>query len=166
MSRERRLWIALTLNLAIVFVQVGYGVVAHSLGLIADAGHNLTDVVAVGLSLVAVGWARRAPSERKSFGYHRGTILAAQANAVTILAITVFIAHEAWGRLAHPQPVRGLTVVIVAGIAVLANAFAAFGLVGEGRDINMRSALLHMIGDTAASFGVVVVGLIILVKHG
>ena len=166
MKRERRLWFALALNVVIVFTQVGFGVAAHSLGLIADAGHNLTDVVALGLALIAVHWAKRPPSGRKSFGYHRGTILAAQANAVSILAITVFIAHEAWGRLARPQPVAGLTVVWVAGLAVFANTATALLLREKTNDLNMRSALLHMAGDAVAAVGVAIVGAIIFFKHG
>jgi len=165
-SHERRLWLALALNVVIVFTQVGFGAVAHSLGLIADAGHNLTDVVAVGLSLLAVRWARRPPTCRKSFGYHRGTILAAQANAVSILAVTVFIAHEAWGRIAHPQHVHGAIVVWVASLAVVANASAALLLRDKSGDLNMRSALWHMSGDALAALGVVVVGVVIVVTNG
>lgn len=125
MTRERRLVLALGINLVIVVGQATFSFTAHSLGLLADAGHNLTDVVAVGLALIAVQWAKKPPSGRKSFGYHRGTILAAQANAVSIVAVTIFIAHEAWGRLAHPRPVTGSIVVTVAGLAVVANTIAA-----------------------------------------
>ena len=91
MTRDRRLQIALVLNLAIVVAQAISGWIGHSLGLLADAGHNLTDVAALGLALMAVRWARRPPTDRRSYGYHRGTILSAQANAAAIVAITALV---------------------------------------------------------------------------
>lgn len=174
--REKRLTIALGLNLIIVLAQVVFGFVAHSLGLIADAGHNLTDVAAILASLIAVRWARRRPTGQRSFGYHRATILAAQANAVGILVVTLWIVYEAVVRLLHPEPVRGGLVVIVALIAAAANLFAALavreshaghsGHVSSGTDLNMRSAMLHLISDTAASIGVAVAGAVILLVDG
>jgi cobalt-zinc-cadmium efflux system protein len=168
--RERRLTIALVLNLVIVVAQVGFGVVAHSLGLIADAGHNLTDVAAMLASLIAVRWARRRPTGQRSFGYHRATILAAQGNALSILVVTAWIIYEAIVRLIHPESVRGGLVVIVALVAAAANLFAALAVREShgphGADLNMRSAMLHLLGDTAASVGVAVAGTIILVVDG
>jgi len=177
LKRAQRLKVALALNLVIVAVQLVMGFAAHSLGLLADAGHNLTDVFAIGASLVAVTWALRAPTAQRSFGYHRGTILAALANAASILAVTIFIAYEAVNRLLHPEPVSGGLVVIVALGAAVANGVAALVL-SEGHaghdhrhgepqaDLNMRSALLHMVGDALASVGVAVAGLIILLTGG
>lgn len=163
MSRERRLSVALALNAALVVAQVVFGIVAHSLGLLSDAGHNLTDVAAVMISLVAVRFARRAPTAERSYGYHRGTILAALVNAASILAITVFIVWEGVHRLRHPEAVRGGLVVLVALVAFAINAFAALALHEHGEhDINMRSALVHMIGDALASAGVAVAGAVIL----
>ena len=170
--RERRLWFALGLNTWIVVVQVVFGIVAHSLGLLADAGHNLTDVAAILVSVIALRWARRRPTARRSFGYHRATILAAQANAVSILAITVFILYEGVRRLMHPEPVTGRIVVIVALIAAAANLAGALAVReshaghahgGEGEDLNMRSAMLHLAGDAAASLGVAAAGAVILI---
>jgi cobalt-zinc-cadmium efflux system protein len=161
-SRSRRLAIALGLNVALVVAQVVFGLVAHSLGLLADAGHNLSDVAAVLVSLVAVRWARRAPTAERSYGYHRGTILAAVANATTILAVTAFIIYEGLRRLSQPEPVRGGVVVAVALGAFAINACAALALRERGSDLNMRSALLHMAGDAIASLGVAVAGLVIL----
>lgn len=175
--REARLRIALVLNLFIVAIQVVFGFAAHSLGLLADAGHNLTDVAAVLASLLAVRWARRPPTAKRSFGYHRTTILAAQANAASIFAITIVITYEAIRRLIHPEAVSGGIVVIVAAGAAVANLIAALALReghdhgghghaegnGEGGgDLNMRSALLHMAGDALASVGVAIAGLVIL----
>lgn len=163
MTRSRRLGIALGLNIALVAGQVVFGLVAHSLGLLADAGHNLSDVAAVVVSLVAVRWARRAPTAERSYGYHRGTILAALVNAATILAVTGFILYEGLRRLAHPQPVEAGIVVAVALAAFAVNGGAALALREKGSDLNMRSALLHMAGDAVASLGVALAGLVILV---
>ncbi len=116
--------IALGLNIALVVAQVAFGLAAHSLGLLADAGHNLSDVAAVVVSLVAVRWSRRAPTAERSYGYHRGTILAALVNAAMILAVTGFIAFEGFRRLAHPEPVQGGLVVAVALAAFAINAGA------------------------------------------
>ena len=175
--RERRLAIALVLNLLIVVAQVVFGFLAKSLGLIADAGHNLTDVAAILASLLAVRWARRRPTGQRSFGYHRATILAAQGNAVSILVVTVWIIYAGVNRLIHPEPVRGSIVVVVALVAAAANLIAALavreshtahdhGAGAHGEDLNMRSAMLHMIGDTAASIGVAIAGTIILISGG
>jgi cobalt-zinc-cadmium efflux system protein len=149
-----------------VFGQLAFGLVARSLGLVADAGHNLSDVAAVVASLVAVRWARRAPTAERSYGYHRGTILAALANAAAVLAVTGFIFYEGALRLAHPEPVRGGVVVLVALVAFGVNAGAAVLLHEPGVDLNMRSALLHMAGDALASLGVALAGLVILLSGG
>jgi cobalt-zinc-cadmium efflux system protein len=172
--RERRLWAALGLNVVIVGVQVVAGLAAHSLGLLADAGHNLTDVAAVAASLVAVKLARRPPTESRSFGFYRGTILAAQFNAALILILTVGLAYEAIGRLRNPEPVEGGVVLVVALIAAAANGLAALVLLEGGHghghatpegtaDLNMRSALVHTIGDAAASLGVAAAGAVMLI---
>lgn len=168
----------LAANVVIVVAQVVFGFAAHSLGLLADAGHNVTDVAAVGLSLVAVRWATRAPTTTRSYGYHRGTILAALANAASILAVTAFISVEAIHRLSHPEAVRGGLVVIAALGAFAVNAAAALllheGHAGHGHsgdhgdgagvedDLNMRSAVLHMASDAGASLGVASAGAVIL----
>lgn len=183
--RSRRLSLALGLNVVIVAVQVVFGIAAHSLGLLADAGHNLTDVAAVAASLLAVRWARRRPTAEQSFGYHRGTILAALGNATSILAITVLIFYEAVRRILHPEPVTAGIVVVVAVISAAANTLAAVALHEHGRghghghahgpsdghgaeagDLNMRSALLHMVSDALASLGVAAAGVVILVTGG
>ncbi|GAC1364076.1 MAG: cation diffusion facilitator family transporter [Actinomycetota bacterium] len=165
-SREGRLQVTLGLNLAIVALQVVLGLLARSLGLLADAGHNLSDVAAVGLSLIAVGLSRRLPTDKRSFGYHRSSILAAQANAAAIVAVTLIIGFEAVRRLLHPSPVRGDLVIIVAMTAFLANLAAALLLREKGHDLNMRSACLHMAGDALSSLGVAVAGVAIVVTGG
>jgi len=165
-TRSRRLGIALGINVALVAAQVVFGLLAHSLGLLADAGHNLSDVAAVVVSLVAVRWARRAATAERSYGYHRGTILAALVNATMILAVTCFILYEGVRRLADPEPVRGGIVLAVALGAFVLNAGAALALRDRGSDLNMRSALLHMAGDALASLGVAVAGAVILLTGG
>ncbi|MEO5725184.1 MAG: cation diffusion facilitator family transporter, partial [Ilumatobacteraceae bacterium] len=111
-QRERRLRVALALNLAIVVLQVAVGIIAASLGLLADAAHNVTDVAAIVVSLIAVRLARRRANASRSFGYHRGTILAAQANAASILIVCVVVAVEAIRRLNDQHPVEGGLVLV------------------------------------------------------
>jgi cobalt-zinc-cadmium efflux system protein len=161
MSRDRRMAISVGLNIVIVLVQVVFGLRAHSLGLVADAAHNLTDVAALGLSLWALRLIRRRPTNKQSFGYHRSGILAAQANAAMILIATAFITYEGIRRLQHPRPVEGMIVIVVAAIALAANGISAVLLNDRSQDVNMRSALLHMAGDAAASAGVVLAGIVI-----
>ncbi len=181
--RERRLWLATGLNVLIVVGQVVFAFVAQSLGLLADAGHNLTDVAALVASVIAVRMARRAPTETHSFGFYRGTILAAQFNAAMIGILTVWLVYESVGRIVNPEPVKGGVVVVVALVAMGANLVAALGLreVRRGErpapqqdqtqhtamgDLNMRSALLHLLGDAAASAGVALAGLVMLLAGG
>jgi cobalt-zinc-cadmium efflux system protein len=162
-SRTRRLAVTLGVNVALVVGQVVAGVVAHSTGLLADAGHNITDVAGITMSLVAVRFALRPRSPERSFGYHRGTILAALANAAIIAAVTVAIVVVGTERLLHPRPVEGGIVVAVAAGAFVLNALAALLLVERGRDLNMRSAAIHMGSDAAASLVVALAGVVILV---
>jgi cobalt-zinc-cadmium efflux system protein len=159
--RDRRLTIAIGLNAVIVVVQIVFGIVAHSLGLLADAAHNITDVAALGLSLWAVRLMRRSANAKQSFGYHRSGILAAQANATMILVATAFITYEGIRRLLHPSPVEGFLVMVVAAIALLANGASALFLNDHSHDVNMRSAVLHLAGDAAASAGVLAAGAVI-----
>jgi cobalt-zinc-cadmium efflux system protein len=162
MTREGRLRAVLALNVALAAALVAVGVAANSLGLFAAAGDTVTDVAAVLVSLVAVRLARRSPTAQRSFGYHRSTILAAQANAVAILVVTVLIAVEAVRRLQHPVDVHGLPVLVVAGIAAAVNGVAALVLSGDRHDLNMRAVLLDTVGDAAANAGVAVAGAVIL----
>ena len=162
MNRTRRLTVSLVLTLGLVVAQVVSGIVAHSTGLLADAGHNLTDVGALALSLVAVRLALRPASPARSFGNHRATILAALANAVLIAAVTALIVVLAVHRLLHPEHVEAGIVVAVAAVGLLVNGVAAVLLTERGRDLNMRAAMLHMVGDALASAAVLVAGLVLL----
>ena len=162
MNRTRRLTVSLVLTLGLVVAQVVSGIVAHSTGLLADAGHNLTDVGALALSLVAVRLALRPASPARSFGNHRATIIAALANAVLIAAVTALIVVSAVHRLLHPEHVEAGIVVAVAAAGLLVNGVAAVLLTERGRDLNMRAAMLHMVGDALASAAVLVAGLVLL----
>ena len=163
MKRESRLLAVLVINAVIVAGQVVAGLLSHSLGLLADAGHNLTDVAAIALSYVAVRLARRPPTPTRSYGWHRSTILSAQANAAGILAITAVIAYEAIRRLAHPHAVHGGVVVVAAAGGLVLNGAAAL-IVSRGgeRDLNIRAVCVHLAADAAASAGVLVAGAVIL----
>jgi cobalt-zinc-cadmium efflux system protein len=163
MTRTRRLKISLALNLALVGVQVAFGFAAHSMGLLADAGHNVTDVTALALSLVAVRIATRPRSAERSFGSHRATILAALANAAAITAVTILIVVESIRRFGHPQSVHAGEVVAVAAAALVINGVAALALRDGSDDLNMRAAVVHMAGDALASLAVLVSAAMLLV---
>ena len=163
MDRTRRLVVSLALNIGLVVVQVVFGVVAHSTGLLADAGHNLADVGALILSLVAVRLALRPPSPERSYGNHRATILAALANAALIAVVTALIVVDSIHRLGHPEPVRAGIVVAVALGGLIVNGAAALVLRDGSNDLNMRAALVHMAGDALASLAVVCAGIALLV---
>lgn len=161
-SRTRRLAVTLAVNVALVIGQVVAGLLAHSTGLLADAGHNITDVAGITMSLVAVRFALRPRSPAHSFGYHRGTILAALANAAIIAAVTVAIVVVGVERLLHPRPVEAAVVVGVALGAFLVNAAAALVLRERHPDLNMRGAAFHMTADAAASLVVAGAGALML----
>jgi cobalt-zinc-cadmium efflux system protein len=161
--RTRRLAATLALNVALAATQVVAGVMAHSTGLLADAGHNLTDGAGIAVSLVAVRMALRPRSASRSFGYHRGPILAALANAAVIAVVTVAIAAGSIERLIHPRAAHGATMVAVGAIAFVVNGAAALVLREDSGDLNMRTAFLHMGGDALGSLAVVVAGAILVV---
>jgi cobalt-zinc-cadmium efflux system protein len=166
MSRSRRLRIAFALNAVLVIVQVGVGIGAHSIGLIADAGHNLTDVAAIVLAIFAVHLMARPGDDRRSFGYHRGTILAAQANAAALLVVTVLIVYEAIVRLLNPERIHAGPVIAMAAAATVVNLVAAKFLDDHSHDLNMRAALLHMTSDALTSAGVAIAAIVIATTGG
>ena len=161
-SRASVLKMALALICAVLAIEFIGGLASHSLALLSDAGHVLTDVFALGLAWFAVSQANRPADARRSYGYHRVSILAALVNSVTLIVIVLAIGYEAIRRLAHPEPVQGGIVIVAALVGIAINAFVAFGLRGEARSLNVRAALLHVIGDIGASVGVVVAGIVIL----
>jgi cobalt-zinc-cadmium efflux system protein len=161
-DRSATLKVALGLTCVVLVVELAGGLAAHSLALLSDAGHVLTDVFALGLAWFAVAQAKRPADQRRSYGYHRVSILAALVNAVTLIVIVIVIAVEAMRRLANPEPVQGGIVIVAALVGIAINAFVVFGLRGEVHNLNMRAALIHVTGDIGASIGVVVAGAIIL----
>ncbi len=155
--------IGMALNLGFVIVEVVYGLLANSIALVADAGHNLGDVLGLMMAWVATLLARRAPSQTYTYGLRRGTILAALANAVLLLVTVGAIAVEAVHRLIEPSEVAGATVMVVAGIGIVINGVTAW-LFASGRkgDINLRAAFMHMAYDALVSVGVVAAAGVIL----
>ncbi|WP_448043731.1 cation diffusion facilitator family transporter [Bradyrhizobium liaoningense] len=155
--------IGISLNIALVVAEAIYGYIGNSTALLADAGHNLSDVLGLVVAWGASIAARRAPSGRFTYGLRASTILAALANAVFLLVATGAIGWEAILRLQQPEPVAGVTVMVVAGIGILINGFTAM-LFASGRkdDINIEGAYLHMAADAAVSLGVVVSAALII----
>jgi len=155
--------IGIALNTALVAAEAIYGYLGNSTALLADAGHNLSDVLGLVVAWGASIAARRAPSGRFTYGFRASTILAALANAVFLLVATGAIGWEAILRLREPEPVAGITVMVVAGIGILINGFTAL-LFASGRkdDINIEGAYLHMAADAAVSLGVVVSAALII----
>jgi cobalt-zinc-cadmium efflux system protein len=155
--------IGIALNSALVVAEAVYGYLGNSTALLADAGHNLSDVLGLIVAWCASIAARRAPSGRFTYGLRASTILAALANAVFLLVATGAIGWEAILRLREPEPVAGVTVMVVAGIGILINGFTAM-LFASGRkdDINIEGAYLHMAADAAVSLGVVVSAALII----
>src|SRR5262249_28850627 len=146
----------IALNFGFVIVGATYGFLSNSMALIADAGHNLGDVLGLVVAWIASVLVRRAPSQRFTYGLRSSSILAALFNAVFLLITTGAIALEAIERLFHPTPVAGMTVAVVAAIGIVINtATALMFLRGREHDINIRGAFLHMAGDAAVSLGVV-----------
>jgi cobalt-zinc-cadmium efflux system protein len=154
--------IGIGLNLAYVVAEAGYGLASGSLALLADAGHNLGDVLGLGLSWGAAMLGRHGPSGRFTYGLRSSSILAALGNALILMVVTGGIAWEAISRLAHPVAVTGGTVAIVAAIGIAVNGATAL-LFASGRsgDLNLRSAFLHMAADALVTAGVVVAGIAI-----
>jgi cobalt-zinc-cadmium efflux system protein len=158
---DLRLILSLILNLLITLLQVAGGLLANSLGLLSDAAHNLSDVVALGLSLWAVRLGRRPATPTRTFAYKRAETLVALFNSAVLVAVSVYLIVEAARRLIAPQPVEGLWVVGFAAGGLAINGLAAFLLRSHGRDLNLRSAFLHLLGDATTSFGVLVSGLVV-----
>jgi len=139
------------------------GLLSNSLALLADAGHMLTDVAALGLSVFAISLARRPPSRKRTYGYVRFEILAALVNGAALLGISGLILWEAWERLRQPAAIDGTIMLTVAGAGLLVNIVGATLLHSHAHDnLNVRGAYLHVIGDLLGSVGALMAGIIIL----
>jgi cobalt-zinc-cadmium efflux system protein len=161
-DRGARLRLALGLTLAVLLIELAGGLLSHSLALLSDAGHVLTDVFALGLAWFAIEQSKRPADRRRSYGYQRVGILAALVNAITLIVIVIAIGIEAVQRLTAPEPVQGGIVIVTAVVGIAVNSFVILTLRGAGENLNLRAALLHVTGDVAASIGVVVAGAVIL----
>jgi cobalt-zinc-cadmium efflux system protein len=154
--------IGISLNFGFVLLETAYGLIADSIALVADAGHNLADVLGLVLAWWATSLAQKAPSARRTYGLKRSSILAALVNAVVLLVGVGGIAVEAARRLGAPAPVDGAIVVWVAGVGIAINGFTAYLFMRGGKgDLNIRGAFLHLASDAAVSLGVVLAGLVI-----
>lgn len=155
--------IGIVLNLGFVAAEWSFGLMAHSLALLADATHNLGDVLGLVLAWGASHLSRRAPSERFTYGLRGTSILAALANALILVLVTGGLIWEAVQRLQDPQPVTGSIVIAVALAGVLVNGFTAWlFMAGHKSDLNVKGAYLHMAADAATSLGVAVAGVVVL----
>ncbi len=161
-DHSRAFAIGVALNVAYILIEVVFGLVSGSLALLADAGHNVSDVLGLLLSWGAIYVAKAAPTPRRTYGLRRTSILAALGNGLLLLVAIGAIIWEAIHRLIRPEPAAGMTIVWVAGIGVLINGITAWLFVaGRKQDLNIRSAFLHMAADAAVSLAVVLAGLAI-----
>lgn len=162
-SSSRAFAIGVVLNLGFVMVEAVFGVLSHSMALLADAGHNLSDVLGLALAWLAMSLAKRAPSRTQTYGLRGTTILASVANAVILLFVTGGVAWESARRLMHPEPVRGVAIVVVALAGVVVNGSSALLFLRDRKkDLNVRSAFMHLASDAALALGVAIAGAVML----
>jgi cobalt-zinc-cadmium efflux system protein len=162
---SRAFALGIALNVGFVLIEGYFGWRAHSLALLADAGHNLSDVLALVLAWIGAALGRLAPDERHTYGWRRASIFASLLNALVLLAAMGAMAWEALQRFSQPQPVDGATVIAVAAAGILVNGATAWlFLRGSHHDLNLRGAFLHMAGDALVSLGVVVAGALYLLQ--
>lgn len=163
-KNARRLLFAFVITAGFMVLEVIGGLVSGSLALLADAGHMLTDAAALLFALLAVRFARRPPNARHTFGWLRLTTLAAFVNAIALVVITIVIVWEAIQRFSHPQPVAGVTMMVIAVAGLLAN-IVSFWILHRGseeKNLNVRAAALHVLGDLLGSVGAIVAATVIL----
>ena len=161
LTLEKRLLLSFALTLLILFAEVIGGIVSKSLALLSDAGHMFTDVFALGLSMIAVRIGRKPSDRRATFGYQRIGLLAAVINAASLIVIALFIFYESYHRFLSPPRIHTLTMLIIAGVGLIGNILIALILGHSHKDLNMKSAWLHVLGDTLSSVGVIISGVII-----
>jgi len=153
----------IVLNLAFVVIEFAAGFVTGSLALVSDAGHNLSDVASLALSLVAFRLAKVKSSQQYTYGYRKSTILVSLFNALILLVAVGAIGWEAVRRFTHPEPVPGGMMAVVAGIGIVVNAASAFLFMRDKeKDLNVKGAYLHLLADAMVSLGTVVAGIIII----
>ena len=159
---DRAFTIGIALNVGFVVIEVVFGLFANSLALLADAGHNLSDVLSLLFAWGASVLVRKLPTQRHTYGLRRTSILAALINALVLLVAVGAIAWEAILRFGHPEAVASDTVIWVASVGIVINGFTAWLFMsGQKQDMNIRGAYLHMMADAAVSFGVVLAAITI-----
>jgi cobalt-zinc-cadmium efflux system protein len=155
--------IGIILNVVYIVVEIIYGIIINSMALLADAGHNFSDVLGLLLAWGASYLAKTASTEKRTYGMRKSTILAALFNAIILMIAVGAITIEAVRKLIYPEPVQGQTMMIVAGIGFIINAITALLFMkGREKDLNIKGAFLHMAADAGVSLGVVIAGFIIL----
>jgi cobalt-zinc-cadmium efflux system protein len=165
-SYNKAFAIGISLNVVFVAVEVFYGLIANSSALLADAGHNASDVLGLVFAWFAIWMSSKKPNGRYTYGYKKTTILISVLNAFLLFGAVIAIGWDAIGKFKNPEPVAGTQVMIVAGIGVLINTITALMfLKGQKDDLNIKGAFLHMAADAGVSLGVVISGLLI-VKTG
>jgi cobalt-zinc-cadmium efflux system protein len=161
-SSRKRLALAFWTQLAFFGVELTGGILTNSLALLADAGHMLSDVGALGLSLLALAWAARPPTSRKTFGYHRLEILVALINGLALWAMAGYIFYEAVNRLFQPPQISSSPLIIIASLGLAVNLLGMYVLLPtREHNINLRSAFIHLLSDSFASFAAIAAGLAI-----
>jgi cobalt-zinc-cadmium efflux system protein len=162
-SFGRAFAIGVALNLAFVIIEFIYGKLSNSVALVADAGHNLSDVLGLTLAWGAAVLARKTPTPTRTYGLRRSSILAAVINASSLMIVVGAIAWEAIGRIKNPEPVASKTIIVVAAVGIFINTFSAFLFMsGRKSDMNIRGAFVHLMADAFVSLGVVITGVLIL----
>src|SRR5437899_7443736 len=163
-AAERRLWLALSVSLLIVIVELFGGLLGQSLALLSDSAHVLTDVLTIGIAILTLRLGRRRHTPKRTFGYHRAEIFAALVNGSTLIAVALVIIYQAYLRLQQPPRVQGPLVLTVASLGLLGNLVMA-GLLAPNRktSLNVRGAFLHALGDTLSSLAVIISSLIIII---
>jgi cobalt-zinc-cadmium efflux system protein len=161
-SNRRRLTVVLALTVTYMLTEAVGGVLTNSLALLSDAGHMLADVAALLLAMLALWFAARPITPRKTYGYYRLEILAALANGVALVVISLLISYEAFQRIRQPQEVQGLELTLIAVGGLVINAVSAWLLHSASEDnLNMRAAFLHVVGDMVGSIGAIAAGVLI-----
>jgi cobalt-zinc-cadmium efflux system protein len=163
MGGKKDILIALSITLLMMVAEVIGGLLSNSLALLSDAGHMLTDNLALLLSFFAMTFASLPATERKTYGFYRLEILAAFVNGIVLVLISLYIMYQAYLRMIHPQPVQGMLMLVVAVIGLVANIIGALVLFKHSHNsLNIRGAYLHIVGDALSSVGVVIGGVIII----
>jgi len=162
----RRYLAGLVLNFLFVIAEFIFGMLYHSAGLLADAGHNLGDVGCLAISMAAFWLARQKSTPHYTYGFRKSTILASLVNAVILLVIIGFIFGECLQKFIHPEEIKGLPIILIAGIGIIINGITTILFIdGKDHDLNAKGAYLHMFADTLVSVGVVVSGVLIQITR-